>query len=152
VRYVEQLTRYRELFGPERMLVLLYDDFRADNEATVRAVLEFLGLPPDAGVKGRRANPTVHVRSQRLNELLHAVSVGHGPASLAAKRAIKALTPRALRRGALQAAKTHLVYGAPPPVDEGFMRELRERYRPEVRALAEYLGRDLETLWRYRDV
>ena len=30
------------------------------------------------------------------------------------------------------------------------MAELRERYRPEVRALGEYLGRDLEELWGYR--
>ena len=37
VRYVEQLRRYHEVFAPEQVLVLIYDDFRADNEATVRA-------------------------------------------------------------------------------------------------------------------
>ena len=31
------------------------------------------------------------------------------------------------------------------------MAELRERYRPEVEAFGEYLGRDLSTLWGYRD-
>ena len=30
------------------------------------------------------------------------------------------------------------------------MAELRERYRPEVEAFGEYLGRDLLTLWGYR--
>src|SRR5271155_1319829 len=35
VRYVEQLRRYHALFPAERVLVLIYDDFRRDNEATV---------------------------------------------------------------------------------------------------------------------
>ena len=43
VRYVEQLRRYHEVFASEQMLVLIYDDFRADNAATVRTVLRFLG-------------------------------------------------------------------------------------------------------------
>ena len=32
VRYVEQLRRYHAEFPPEQVLVLIYDDFRADNE------------------------------------------------------------------------------------------------------------------------
>jgi hypothetical protein len=41
VHYVEQLRRYHTAFGPEQVLVLIYDDFRADNESTVRTVLRF---------------------------------------------------------------------------------------------------------------
>ena len=33
VRYVEQLRRYHDVFPPEQVLVLIYDDFRADNDA-----------------------------------------------------------------------------------------------------------------------
>src|SRR6202023_1194233 len=36
VRYVEQLRRYRAMFAPEQVLVLIYDDFRDDNAASVR--------------------------------------------------------------------------------------------------------------------
>jgi hypothetical protein len=42
VRYVEQLRRYRALFPAQRMLVLIYDDFRADNEGVYRQVLRLL--------------------------------------------------------------------------------------------------------------
>ncbi len=38
VRYVEQLRRYHAVFPAEQVLVLIYDDFRADNEATLRRV------------------------------------------------------------------------------------------------------------------
>jgi hypothetical protein len=46
-------------------------------------------------------------------------------------------------------AKQRLVYGAPRPDDEAFLDELRRRYKPEVEALSEYLGRDLVAIWGY---
>ena len=42
VRYVEQLRRFHDNFPAEQVLVLLYEDFRDDNEATLRRVLRFL--------------------------------------------------------------------------------------------------------------
>ncbi len=59
VRYVEQLRRYHELFARERVLVLIYDDFRADNEATLRRVLRFLDVDELAPIEVVEANPTV---------------------------------------------------------------------------------------------
>jgi len=149
VRYVEQLRRYKDLFPDERILILLYDDFRSDNEGTVRTILRFIGADDAAPVQVMEANATVHVRSQRLHELVHAVQVGRGPLSRAAKTAIKTLTPTRLRREALATTKAKVVYGAPRPVDEAFTEELRARFRGEVQALSEYLDRDFLTLWGY---
>jgi hypothetical protein len=149
VRYVEQLRRYNDLFSAEQVLVLIYDDFRRENEATVRRVLRFLDVDDAQPIEVVEANPTVRARSQRLNELLHAVSVGRGPVSLAVKAAIKALTPTHLRRSARDAAQRHIVFSEPQPPDAGLMLELRRRFKPEVEALSEYLGRDLVKLWGY---
>jgi hypothetical protein len=152
VRYVEQLRRYHELFGRDRVLVLIYDDFRADNAATVRRVLRFLEVDDDVAIESVEANPTVRARSQRLHELLHAVSVGHGPLSLAVKGSVKALTPTGLRRRARDAAQRRIVFAEPPAPDPELMAELRRRFKGEVVALSEYLGRDLVGLWGYEDV
>lgn len=149
VRYVEQLRRYHELFGAQRVLVLIYDDFRRENEATVRQVLRFLEVDDAAPIAVVEANPTVRARSQRLNELVHAVSVGRGPVSLAVKASVKAFTPRRLRRGARDVVQRRIVFGEPQPPDGELMLELRRRFRPEVVALSEYLDRDLVTLWGY---
>ncbi len=149
VRYVEQLRRYEAVFPREQMLVLIYDDFREDNEATVRSVLRFLGVDESIKVGSVRANPTVRARSGRLNELIHAVTVGRGPVSLAVKGAVKALTPQQARRRAVRAAKQRVLYAEPGPPDERLMRELRRRFAPEVSALSEHLGRDLVSLWGY---
>jgi hypothetical protein len=149
VRYVEQLRRYHERFSPERVLVLIYDDFRCENEATVRGVLRFLEVDDTLPVAVTDANPTVRMRSQRLDDLVHAVSVGRGPLSRAVRSSIKALTSTELRGAALRAARRRAVFGEPQPPDEALMLELRRRFKPEVMALSEYLDRDLVSLWGY---
>ncbi len=149
VRYVAQLRRYHAVLPREQVLVLIYDDFRSDNAETVRKVLRFLDVDATLPVQSSEANPTVRPRSQRLNEALHAISVGRGPISLKAKGAIKALTPRTLRRRALHAAQRSVVYTEPHPPDEALMTDIRRRFKPEVVALSEYLARDLVTLWGY---
>ncbi len=149
VRVVDQLRRYHAVFPPEQVLVLIYDDFRRDNEATLRTVLRFLEVDDTFPIEVMEANPTVRVRSQRMHELVHAVSVGHGPVSRAMKASVKAVTPRGLRRSALYATQKHVIFGDPGPPDEELMSDLRRRFKPEVVALSEYLGRDLVTLWGY---
>jgi hypothetical protein len=50
VHYVEQLRRYDAHFPPEQKLVLIYEDFRRENDRTVGDVLRFLGADAaDAG-------------------------------------------------------------------------------------------------------
>ncbi|HUA11763.1 MAG TPA: sulfotransferase [Solirubrobacteraceae bacterium] len=149
VRYVQELSRYAEHFPPEQMKILIYDDWRADNAGAVREVLRFLRVDEDVPLELREANPTVQVRSRHMHEMVHAVSVGHGPVSKAAKAAVKAVTPGGWRRQALYSAKRKFVFTEPDPVDDRFLRELRERYRGEVEALGEYLGRDMLSLWGY---
>jgi hypothetical protein len=152
VRYVEQLRRYRELFAPEQMLVLIYEDFRRENEQTVRRVLRFLDVDDTHPIETLSANPTVLMRSQQLDELLHSVSVGRGRLSAVAKGGLKALAPQPLRHGILRVARRRVVHGQAPPVDDEFVRELRRRFKGEVVALSDYLERDLVGFWGYDDV
>ncbi len=152
VRYVEQLRRYQAMFAPQQLLVLIYDDFRADNESTVRRVLRFLEVDDMAPVEVLEANQSVAVRSQRLHELVHAVMVGRGPVTRGVKATIKVLTPTAMRRGALHATERNVVYRQPTAPDEAFMLALRRRFKGEVQALSDHLDRDLITLWGYDDI
>ena len=152
VRYVDQLRRYDALFPRSQMLVLIYDDFRRDNAATVRSVLRFLGVDEDYPIEVLQANPSVALRSQQLDDLVHAVSTGRGLISRAAKRTLTALTPRGARRRLLQLTLRRVVHGDTPPPDDELMLELRRRFKDEVVALGEYLDRDLVTLWGYDEL
>jgi len=149
VRYVEQLRRYHERFGRERVLVLIYDDFRKDNRGSVAEVLRFLDVAPEGPIEIGHANPSVRMRSQRLDDALNAVTMGSGPAAAALRSAVKTVLPRGLRRGAVRVARRRFVHAEVRPPDPVLMGQIRRRYRPEVEALAEYLDRDLVRLWGY---
>jgi hypothetical protein len=149
VKYVEQLERYQAAFGPDQLLVLIYDDFRADNEATVRRVQRFLGVDDTLPIATLEANPTVLMRSQQLDELVNAVAVGRGAVGARVKKLVKGVLPAGARARLLRTAQQHLVHGPPEPPDPELMEELRRRFKPEVVALGSYLGRDLVAEWGY---
>ena len=92
----------------------------------------FLGVEQSGPVATLEANPTVRPRSQKLNELVHAVGVGRGPVSRAVKQTIKALTPADARRRAFHAVKRQAVFAPARAPDEAVMRRLRMRYKDEV--------------------
>jgi hypothetical protein len=148
VHYVEQLRRFHAQFAPEQVLVLIYDDFRNDNEATVRRVLRFLDVDDQAPIHIMDANPTVRVRSVRLDDAMRKLYSRSGPAKVF-NTTVKAITPQRTRRRLMRTIRKQIVYGAPQAPQESEMMELRARYKPEVVALSEYLDRDLVSLWGY---
>jgi hypothetical protein len=150
VRYVDQLRRYHDAFGAEQVLVLIYDDFRSDNAGTVKQVLRFLDVEDTLPIEPIRTERLPAIRSPLLYQLGTASSLvrrrakrarkaGEGPLARPQRR--RAATGRALWRRAL--------YKAPSPPPEDFMRDLRRRFKPEVVALSDYLGRDLTAEWGY---
>jgi len=154
VRYVEQLRRFEAQFPREQMHLIVYDDFRRDNDATVRAVQRFLGVDDTVPLQPVQTSPNEAVRSLRLHKLrasVGAADAGAGSAGVIA-RTLSAVTPRRVRSGALAGVVRRLAYVSPAPVDEPFVRELRRRFKPEVVALSEYLDRDLVELWGYEQL
>ncbi len=151
VRYVEQLRRYHAVFAPEQVLVLIYEEFRSDNEGTVRTVQRFLGVDDTVPIELLETNPTVR-RRVRLDATLQAVSLGQGVPARALKGVVKLLTPRRVRTEALATIRRRMLFASPRAPEEDVMLELRRRFKPEVQALSEYLGRDLVDLWGYGEI
>lgn len=149
VRYAEQLRGYRDLFGAERVMTIVYDDFRADNSATMREMLRFLGVDDSVAIEPPEANPTVRVRSRRAADALGSISVADGPLGRAARGVLRRVSSPEVRRRVMRAARSVAVDTSPAPVDEALMSELRERFAGEVELLGELLGRDLRVLWGY---
>jgi hypothetical protein len=152
MRYMDQLRRYLDAFSTDQLLILIYDDFRKDNKAVLRAILRFLGVSDTVFLPTIEANQTVRLRNNWAEQMLQAVSEGHGRGSSMMKVAVEAVTTQRLRRVAQKAVREHIVYAKPQAPDHDLMLELRHRYKPEVVALSEYLKRDLVTLWGYHDI
>jgi hypothetical protein len=149
VHYVEQLRRYHETFGAEQVLVLIYDDFRADNEATVREVQRFLGVDDHVPLEAVEANPTVRVRSMRLDSAVRKLYGGNNPVSRSARSAAQRLLSPKARKSVLGGLRRGVVYGRPEEVDLELERAMKRHYKAEVEALSDYLKRDLVALWGY---
>ncbi len=151
VRYVEQLQRLRDAFPPEQLLVLVYEDFRRDNEGTVREVLRFLDVDDTVAIETIETKPLKAVRSMPLHRLRRAVrKAGLNPAKKGhLTRAIDAVAPPRLRSDDLSALFRRATYTKQSPADEQLMLQLRRRFKGEVVAISEYLDRDLVALWGY---
>jgi hypothetical protein len=149
VHYVEQLQRFDDAFASEQLLVLIYDDFRRDNEETVRRVLRFLDVDDTQPIEAVDANPSVGVRSLRLDKAISRLYGEGGPMFGAAKRAVRAVTSERMRTRAMSTIRRRVAHRPPQPPDEAVMAGLRRRYSAEVAALSEYLDRDLVALWGY---
>ena len=149
VRYVEQLQRYHAVFPPDQILVLIYDDFRDDNAATVRTVLRFLGVDDTHAIEVLRANPSNTLRSARIAQLSRSLRAGSTPLARVMREAGKGLTTRRMREVLFYPLQRRVLYAKPPPVDQQLMNELRHRFKPEVERLSEYLARDFVELWGY---
>jgi hypothetical protein len=152
VHYVEQLRRFHAVFAPEQVLVLIYEDFRADNEGTMRDVLRFLGVDDTRPIAPVEANPSVRVRSARLQRAGRHLYGGDGSLARALQAGARLITPGGRGRARVRSLRHRLLHTEPPPPDPAVMLELRRRFKGEVVALGEYLDRDLVSLWGYERV
>ena len=133
--YAPGVARYREVFGDERVLVLFYEDLRADAESFVARVFEFLGV--DAGV--RPDVERVYHRSGRpRSKLLANVLSKAGPVSSLAR----ALLPEGVRNS-VRAALQNMNTGAKDELDAETRAWLAPRFREDAENLAALLGRDV---------
>jgi hypothetical protein len=150
VRYVEQLRRYHQFFKPENVLVLIYDDFRSDNAATVSAVLRFLEVQEIPPVTPVKTKPLPAIRSLTLHQLGRAVTLARR--NRGARGSATAHAPQRRNASPMSELWRRALYTEARPPDEALMRELRRRFKGEVVALSEYLGRDLVSLWGYDNI
>jgi hypothetical protein len=150
VRYVEQLRRFHAQFPAERVLVLIYDDYLRDNEATLRRVLRFLEVDDTTAIEPVQTyQTTAAVRFTPLHPLSRKLRLARHRPELAGPlaRAVNSLAPKSLR-----VLWRRVAYTSPAPPDERLMLELRRRFKPEVQALSDYLERDLVSLWGYDSI
>jgi hypothetical protein len=143
-RYAEQLRRYHDGFGRDRVHVVVHDDLRADPAGTFAAVCGFLGVDPGVQPAFRTVNANKRSRSPALQR-----AIQHPPTVL--RGVARALPSRGLRRRvAMTARRLNTSVERRAPMTVQLREELRAEFAPEVVALSELLGRDLTGWSRQR--
>jgi len=137
VRFAEQLERYLEAFGPDRVHVIVHDDLIARREDTLQALLRFLDLDATGVVGMRRANSSKLVRSRRVHAWVLRPSPG-------LRRLARAALPQGIRRGVIRLLLAANTLAAPRrPLDPALQRALRLELAPDTEQLGRLLRRDL---------
>ena len=135
--FAEQVERYFDALGRDRVLVIIYDDFRDDTLGSYQRVLEFLGVDPSFVPRMAVVNPSKQPRSRLLTRLIASPPGwvrGVAGAVLPARQR-KRLFRRALALNSRTAPRS--------PMDPELRARLKAEFAPEVRRLGELIGRDL---------
>jgi hypothetical protein len=142
-RYAEQLERYFDVFGRERVHVILFDDFRSDARDAYRRTLEFLGADPEFEPAFEAKNPSKQVRSRRLQQLFL-----DPPDWIQAVARPVLENPRLRKRIAGLARKLNTQVARSPEMTPELRADLTAYFRPEVERLSRLLQRDLSSWTR----
>jgi Sulfotransferase domain len=143
-RYTEQVKRYFDAFGRDRVHVILYDDFAADTAGVYHKALAFLGVCPsrvDPAMDFRVINGNQTVKSPVLRSLLQDPLV-RGTAIALGSRLPKPVFA-AVQKIGLQLSSLNLRSEKRSEFAPELQRSLRREFAPEVDRLGELLGRDL---------
>ena len=137
------LKAWFDSFGRENVLVLIHDDLEADAQSYLDSVCEFIGIESFAvaqsPVGDRRVNTfsapprnrRLARRARKLRDWLRAREAYH---------TISLLGRAGIWRYCFEGGDEFA------PIDPALEARLRERFRPEVEALAQLTGRDL-SMW-----
>ena len=75
VKYTEQVERYMEVFGREKVMVIIFDDFVSDTAGVYKETLEFLGVDANFSLPTYQTfNPNTVPRSKVLTTTINIIS------------------------------------------------------------------------------
>ncbi|MED5373672.1 MAG: sulfotransferase [Myxococcota bacterium] len=141
--YAGQVQRYFDVFGRDRVHVVINDDFRQDPQAVVRGVCDYLEIPSDfvgfekifeTGKRARNSNREPRFRPMQdflVRKDQQAVLEGVRGSVPGHRFAL-----RAMRR-------VNIRYTDRAQMDAGVKARVQDQARPHVQALSELLDRDL---------
>lgn len=136
VRFAEQLERYLDVFGRDRVHVIVHEDLLADTPGVYRETLRFLGVDASFQPPFAPSNENKRVRNRSLQRLAYdppllrrlAPALRRHPFMHAIRNRMLAANSRRVRRG---------------PLPEPLRAKLTLALAPEVQQLGHLIGRDL---------
>jgi hypothetical protein len=160
--FSEQVQRYWDVFGRERVHIILFDDLVRDTAQVYRETLAFLGVDPDFTIAFEVINSNKQVRSVRLRNATRSLSMlyrrllrqwGVDPylPTTVAVQPFRAFWQRIGARILLPMARfanAHIKsfntqYVSRQPMADDLRRQLIKQFTPEIETLSALIGRDL---------
>jgi Sulfotransferase domain len=136
-RYTDQVDRYLKTFGPERVKVIIYDDFKSDPARVCRETFAFLNVNSEVEPKIGVVNPNKQLRSKAAQSVLSR------PTGLLGKLARPLTTPELRHRLFATAQGWNTSHVPRSPLPPELQAQLQQEFAPEIERLSALLNRDL---------
>lgn len=143
-RYAMQLAPYLDLFGRDQILLLIFEEYIADQTAALRAITQFLGI---ADAKGAATEETVVHKT--VGEYYLKYSAVEEMVKSGLFQAVRPYIPEVLRKGVRRRLSNKL--DDKPTFPVALQRQLQRELAADVAAIEALLGRSIPS-WRvYRE-
>ena len=131
--YYENVKRYLNIFGPNQVKIIIFEEFVKDPKGTLQEILKFLDIENSFfDFNLEKFNPYIEVRGQLRKSIRRNESLA---------KLVKLLMPKSLR---LFLRYKYFIKDAPKPIMESTDREfLKELYHSDVEKIQSLLGRIL---------
>ncbi|MGF1539127.1 MAG: sulfotransferase [Pleurocapsa sp.] len=144
-KYYDQVKRYYDLFKPSQIKIILFEDFKENNEGVYREILEFLQVDPNFTPEYTAINVNKEVKFKALNNLANNQTIKNFTKKIFSQEFNELVRDKIIERLFWsQAPKSSL--------DPEIKFQLMQKLQPEVKKIAEFLDIDLIKKWGYENI
>ena len=142
VNYYQQVKRYCDRFDSDRVKVVIFEEFKSDNERIFREILEFLEVDSSFTPEYAAVNVNKEVKFKAINNLVNSPLAKSISKNLLSQEFNEFVRDNIVEKFFWhQAPKTRM--------PDEIKVKLMQQYQPEVTKISELLGIDLVTKWGY---
>ncbi|MBE9044358.1 sulfotransferase [Pleurocapsales cyanobacterium LEGE 10410] len=142
VQYREQVKRYCDRFNREQIKIVVFEEFKSENDRVYREILEFLGVDSNFTPEYDAVNVNKEVKFKAINDLVNNPLIKNISKNLLSQEFNEFIRDNIVEKLLWhQAPKTKM--------PEEIKIELMRQYQPEVVRISELTGIDLITKWGY---
>ena len=142
VQYDRQVKRYCDRFNREQIKVVIFEEFKAENQRLYREILEFLGVDPSFTPEYDAVNVNKEVKFKAINNLVNSPLVKNISKNLVSQEFNDFVRDNIVEK--------YLWHQAPKAsMPQEIKTQLMKKYYPQVQRVSQLIGVDLMSKWGY---
>lgn len=153
IKYVKQIKRFQEYFDEGQIKIIIYDDWKQNNQKVYQDILSFLEVDnsflPEKFHNYNQGGKIIRFKSMKISllDLVHGEKYWQ-PLKVLIKLAI----PQQFRRAMISWLNQELFFTSSQPLQPELKVKLKSMFKEEVRSLSKILDQDLMNLWEYNNL
>ncbi|MBK6938209.1 MAG: sulfotransferase [Chitinophagaceae bacterium] len=140
--FSEQVKRYLDVFGKEKVHIIIYEEFAKDPETSTKEVLTFLGVDPGISIQYKVINPNKKIRFLFLHRLIKTPATWLRPI-------VRFLIPVKRIRHKIMSVlqENNIAVSKRNKMNPETEKDLKTFFADDIAALSKLINRDLMSIW-----